>query len=56
MINNAAGSNGQGDSPVAQWIMNEARSKMQETMQKLGLDAQRINGKHLSNYSVEELG
>jgi hypothetical protein len=43
------------DSPVAQWLMVEAKSRLMETMTKLGLDAQKISGKHLATYSMDEL-
>lgn len=43
------------DSPVAQWLANEARQKLADTMNKLGLDSTRILGKHLGTYSADEL-
>lgn len=36
------------DSPVTQWLMNEAKSKLQEAVNKLNLDSQKLNGKHLA--------
>lgn len=43
------------DSPVAQWLMHEAKQRLGEAMGKLGLDSQKINGKHLASYSMDEL-
>ena len=43
------------NSPVAQWLMNEAKSRLNESMNKLGLDNQKINGRHLAAYSMDEL-
>ncbi len=35
--------------------MNEAKSRLNEAMNKLGLDNQKINGRHLAAYSMDEL-
>lgn len=43
------------DSPVAQWLIVEAKARLMETMTKLGLDAQKISGKHLATYSMDDL-
>ena len=43
------------DTPVGQWLHNEAKSKLQEAMNKLGLDSHKINGRHLAYYSMDEL-
>ena len=43
------------DSPVAQWLMVDAKQRLMETMTKLGLDGQKISGKHLQTYTYEEL-
>ncbi len=43
------------DNPVSQWLMGEAKQRLSETLLKLGLDAQKINGKHLASYSADEL-
>jgi hypothetical protein len=43
------------DSPVAQWLMVEAKAKLLETMTKLGVDPQKISGRHLATYSIDEL-
>ena len=41
--------------PLQQWLMIEAKVRLSDTMQKLGLDAYRISGKHLASYGVDEL-
>jgi hypothetical protein len=43
------------DSPVAQWLMVDAKQRLMDTMTKLGLDGQKISGKHLQTYAFEEL-
>ena len=43
------------DNPLSAWLMVEAKMKYQAACQKLGLDAQKIQGKHLSSFSNEEL-
>ena len=43
------------DNPVTSWLQSDAKSKLQEAFQKLGLDNTKVNGKHLLSYSLEEL-
>ena len=45
----------QDENSVGYWLQNDARAKLQEAYSKLGLDNQRINGKHLLSYSIEDL-
>ena len=56
---NGMGGNGRmgsdSDSPSTQWLMNEAKSRLAETMHKLGLDSTKINGKHLATYAADDL-
>ena len=40
---------------VEQWLQTDAKAKLMESYQKLQLDPQRINGKHLSAFRLEEL-
>lgn len=35
----ASGGGGMGDTPVAQWLMNDAKQRLQETLVKLNLDS-----------------
>lgn len=48
-------SEGMRDTPVGQWLYSEAKLKLQEAMNKLSLDSQKINGRHLALYSMDEL-
>ena len=43
------------DNPLSAWLMVEAKIKYQTACQKLGLDAQKIQGKHLSTFSMDDL-
>ena len=43
------------DNPLSAWLMVEAKIKYQGACGKLGLDAQKIQGKHLSSFSTEDL-
>lgn len=43
------------DNPLSQWLMQEAKQKYHLACSKLNLDAAKIQGKHLSSYSNEEL-
>ena len=43
------------DNPLSAWLMVEAKIKYQTACTKLGLDAQKIQGKHLSTFSMEDL-
>ena len=37
------------------WLKYESNKKYQESLQKLGLDTQKIAGKHLTSYSLDDL-
>jgi len=43
------------ESPVGQWLSTEAKHRLADTLAKLGLDAVKINGRHLSGFSADEL-
>ena len=43
------------DNPLSQWLMVEAKQKYQQACVKLNLDSSKIQGKHLSSFSNEEL-
>ena len=43
------------DISVEQWLQIEAKSRLSEAFSKIGLDTQKINGKHLQAYTVDEL-
>ena len=43
------------DSPLSNWLKVEAKLKYQTACQKLGIDSQKIQGKHLSTFSMEDL-
>lgn len=43
------------DSPLSAWLMVEAKVKYQSACNRLGLDAGKIQGKHLSSFTVEDL-
>ena len=52
----AGATNADGSSnPVALWLVQEAKNKLGEALNKLGLDSQKINGKHLATYSMDDL-
>ena len=40
---------------LASWIKQESSKKYEESLQKLGLDNSKIQGKHLVSYSLDEL-
>jgi hypothetical protein len=54
-VNNGVVNDGMTDVPVANWLQNEAKQKLYEAFQRLNLDNQKINGKHLVNLSLEDL-
>lgn len=41
--------------PVALWLLQEAKNKLGDSLNKLGLDSIKINGKHLAAYSMDDL-
>jgi len=43
------------DNPLSNWLKIEAKLKYQAACQKLGLDNQKIQGKHLSTFSIDDL-
>ncbi len=43
------------ETPVQQWLMQDAKLRLQEALQRLNLDSSKINGKHLISYTMEEL-
>ena len=43
------------DNPLSNWLMVEAKLKYQAACGKLGLDNQKIQGKHLSTFSMDDL-
>lgn len=43
------------DINVEQWLMIEAKAKLADAYNKLNIDASKINGKHLTGYSMEDL-
>ena len=43
------------ENPLSAWLMVEAKIKYQQACSKLSLDAQKIQGKHLSSYSNDDL-
>lgn len=52
---NSGKSDGTLNLEVAQWLSNEAKVRLQESLIKLNIDMSKINGKHLLNYSYDEL-
>jgi predicted Mrr-cat superfamily restriction endonuclease len=46
---------GSADNPLTQWLVIDAKQKYQQAIQKLGLDSQKLQGKHLSGFSVDDL-
>ena len=58
----AAGGGGQristsagGIEDLKTWLKHESDKKYQESLKKLGLDASKIQGKHLVSYSLDDL-
>lgn len=51
----SGGASGASDNPLTQWLVIDAKQKYQQAIQKLGLDSQKIQGKHLSGFSMEDL-
>jgi hypothetical protein len=49
------GSGSTDENSAAYWLQHEAKAKLQEAYAKLGLDSQKVNGKHLLSYTLEEL-
>ena len=43
------------DLAVQDWLMVEAKKRLQESMAKLGLDQVKVQGKHLGEMSFDEL-
>jgi len=54
-ISSGPGTQSLSDNPTTQWLMVEAKQKYQQAIAKLGLDSQKVAGKHLSGYSVDDL-
>ena len=40
---------------LGNWLKHESSQKYEESLQKLALDASKIQGKHLVSYSLDEL-
>ena len=40
---------------MGNWLKHESSQKYEESLQKLALDASKIQGKHLVSYSLDEL-
>lgn len=55
MMRGGGGGTAADDSPVVQWLQVDAKQRLMDTMTKLGLDGQKISGKHLQTYSMEDL-
>ncbi len=43
------------ENPLSAWLMVEAKIKYQQACSKLNLDNQKIQGKHLSSFSNDDL-
>ena len=44
-----------GNSGQSQWLLVDAKSRYSQACGKLGLDSQKVQGRHLTNYSFEDL-
>lgn len=43
------------DNPIQQWIVSDAKIRLQEAFAKLNLDNSKVSGKHLLTFTLEEL-